>query len=113
MANNTYTGTITVLNELESPADNITEEIIEEAEDHQFFFQGDNAQAIISYDDSDNNGNPIGVITNVQTNASSHGMLTITLRHEPNKNADGVANGDITNAGGETDIEVMFHFHVK
>jgi len=40
------------------------------------------------------------------------GGLRITLRHEPNKTAAGVQNGDITNAGGETDIEVTFTFEV-
>ena len=35
-----------------------------------------------------------------------HGQFTVTLRHEPDKSAQGVSAGDITNAGGETDIEV-------
>ena len=36
------------------------------------------------------------------------GNLTITLRHEPSKNAVGVSDGDITNAGGETDVQAVF-----
>jgi len=32
----------------------------------------------------------------------------VTLRHQPDKGAIGVSDGDITNAGGETDIEVLF-----
>jgi hypothetical protein len=39
--------------------------------------------------------------------------LKITLRHEPNKKASGVVGGSITNAGGETDIEVSFDVEVK
>ncbi|HBK71516.1 MAG TPA: type 1 periplasmic binding fold superfamily protein, partial [Flavobacteriaceae bacterium] len=35
------------------------------------------------------------------------------LRHEPNKSASGVSDGDITNAGGETDIEVIFNITVQ
>ena len=37
-ANTTYTGIMTLLNETESPAENITEEIAEEDDEHQFFF---------------------------------------------------------------------------
>ena len=37
----------------------------------------------------------------------------MTLRHEPAKDASGVAAGDITNAGGETDIEVTFDVTVE
>lgn len=113
MANTNYEGAIVLLNESETPAEDITEEIIEEAEEHQFFYQNDMGQIAIAYDDVDNNGNPLGVLTTVNSNASGHNNVTITLRHEPNKTADGVADGDITNAGGETDIEVTFHMHVK
>jgi hypothetical protein len=35
------------------------------------------------------------------------------LRHEPNKDALNVASGEITNAGGETDIEVSFPVTIK
>ena len=102
-----------MLNESESPAENVTEEIEQEKEEHQFFFQLSANNASIDYDDVDADGNPVGLLTSVQTDSTGHNMLTVTLRHEPNKNANGVSNGDITNAGGETDIEVMFHLHVK
>ena len=36
------------------------------------------------------------------------GNLTITLRHLPNKSGVNVPGGDITNAGGGTDAEVVF-----
>ena len=36
-ANTTYTGFVTLQNELESPAEDITVEVAAEAEDHQFF----------------------------------------------------------------------------
>lgn len=36
------------------------------------------------------------------------GDLKIVLLHEPNKDAEGVSAGDITNAGGDTDVEVTF-----
>ncbi len=61
----------------------------------------------------DVNGNPIGISTIVTTNGASTGTITVTLRHEPNKDASGVSTGDITNAGGETDIEVIFNVEVQ
>jgi hypothetical protein len=36
------------------------------------------------------------------------GNLTITLIHEPDKFAEGVSGGNIENAGGSTDAEVVF-----
>jgi hypothetical protein len=113
LANTMYTGSVTLLNESETPAEDITEEIEEEAEEHQFFYQLSGTNVTIAYDDVDADGNPVGLLTTVQADSSGHNNLTVTLRHEPNKDAAGVSDGDITNAGGETDIEVMFHFHVK
>ncbi|WP_452596793.1 type 1 periplasmic binding fold superfamily protein [Pontimicrobium sp. MEBiC01747] len=107
-ANTTYNGTIVLLNETEDPAENITTEVAEEDEDHQFFFTATNSIATIAYADQDGNGNPIGISFTATTTAAATGNLTITLRHEPNKSAAGVSDGDITNAGGETDIQVTF-----
>ena len=42
------------------------------------------------------------------TGDAASGNITIILRHEPVKDAEGVSDGDITNAGGETDISVTF-----
>ena len=39
--------------------------------------------------------------------------MTVILRHEPDKAGAGVSDGDITNAGGETDIEVTFPFELN
>ena len=109
-----YHGDIELLNEQENPAEDITEEVEAEAEEHQFFFAVANGlDAAVSYDDADQDGNPIGLKSVLNTNAISAGELTITLRHEPDKFATGVANGDITNAGGETDIEVTFDVDIQ
>ena len=60
-ANTTYAGTLTLLNESVSPADNITEEVEEEGDEHQFFFEASTGlNATISYDDVDVNGTPVG-----------------------------------------------------
>ena len=45
-------------------------------------------------------------------NVSTTGNLTIILRHDLDKNGAGVSSGNIANAGGETDIEVVFPIQV-
>jgi hypothetical protein len=102
-----------LLNELENPVGDITEEVEEEAADHQFFFQTSVSGINIAYADMDTNGNPIGLSTTLTTNETASGTITVTLRHEPNKDAAGVSAGDITNAGGETDIEITFNVEVQ
>jgi hypothetical protein len=107
-AQRSYRLEIAVLDESRTPAVNITAQIIEEALEHQFFFLTDGFDATISYDDSDAAGKPLGVQNIVTTGSPGAGSLTVVLRHEPEKNAPGVQDGEISNAGGETDIEAIF-----
>lgn len=110
-ANTTYTGTVEFLNELENPAEDITVEVEEEALEHQVFFIVTNNLGTVTYNDMDTDGNPIGLEVTFQTADTPdpiNGAMTVTLRHEPNKDATGVSDGDITNAGGETDIQATF-----
>lgn len=111
-ANTSYVGTITLLNETEEPAENITLEVEEEGVEHQFFFSNDFG-ANISYADQDENGNPIGIDFELETAEPKNGSLTVVLRHEPDKNANGVSEGNMENAGGETDIFVVFGIEVQ
>lgn len=105
-ANTTYQGVITVLNETVSPADDVTTEVIAEADEHQFFYSATGVNSTFTYAaPNDSNGNPLGVNFTLQTGDAGTGNYVFTLRHEPNKTAAGVKTGDITNAGGETDIE--------
>ena len=108
-ANTAYSVTLEILNESVNPTEDITVEISEEAEDHQFFFEVSSSLnlTLTSYDDQDGNGNPIGLENTFTTGAASSGTLKVILRHEPNKSASGVSSGDITNAAGETDIETL------
>ncbi len=115
--NTTYNANIRLLNESENPAEEITDEINEEKEEHQFFFSKLSGLSTleINYhnDDVDANSNPVGLSTIVTTNDTSSGQLQITLRHLPNKTAANVSDGEITNAGGETDIEVDFNVVIE
>ncbi|UBM59671.1 hypothetical protein LAG90_03280 [Marinilongibacter aquaticus] len=107
-ANTVYNGALRLLNEIEDPAEETTDEIREESEDHQFFFKFDGLDATAVAVDADDNGNPIGLSSKFTAGAASSGQLTITLRHQPDKFGQGVSDGEIANAGGETDIEVTF-----
>ena len=111
-ANTTYSGSIELLDESGDDVEDITEEIEEEDEEHQFFFEATNGISI-AYADTDADSNPIGLLNTLTTGAAGNGTVTVILRHEPNKGGDGVADGDITNAGGETDIEVTFDVTVQ
>jgi hypothetical protein len=112
MAGTTYLGALELLNESEQPVEDITEEVKEEGDEHQFFFMG-GSELTVMYNDKDVNNKPIGLNTKLTTTTAGEYALHIVLRHEPNKDASGVADGDITNAGGETDIEVHFDVPVK
>ena len=108
-----YNGSIEALDETKSPAEDITEEIEEEDEEHQFFFTFTNSIATAAYADTDGNGNPIGLAFTLTAGSSGSGNFTVTLRHEPDKTAPGVSTGDITNAGGVTDITATFTIQVN
>ena len=112
-ANTNYAGSLELLNEAEDPVEDITEEVIEEDEEHQFFFSTTVAGVEVRYADADADGNPLGQVIEVRTGDAGSGAFTVILRHEPDKSADGVMSGDISNAGGETDIEVSFDLTVQ
>lgn len=113
-ANTVYNGSMTLFNRAVNPAEDIGEEIAEEDDEHQFFFATSNGLDLsFAYTDMDDDGNPIGLTTEFNAGAASSGGFQIILLHEPVKDAPGVAQGDITNADGETDIEVVFDLEIQ
>ena len=108
-ANTTYTGSVTFLNELESPAEDITEEVEEEDDEHQVIFVSSGVALSVSDLNKDGNGNDLGTQFSLNTAAAGSGTLRIVLRHEPTKPNDGTLAG----AGGETDIDVSFNVTVE
>lgn len=106
----TYTGVIELLNETESPAEPIHDEVAAESEEHQFFYtQSANLGVITQYLDFDGNGNPLGLTFSLSTSSAGQGTMTFTLRHEPLKPNDNTLAG----AGGETDISVTFPITIE
>lgn len=115
---NSYDAEIQLYNKTLDPTDDeyvVTTEILEEDVDHQFFFNASNGLNVFDfvYADADVYGNPIGQQFIIEDVSGSGGDLNIVLLHEPNKNADGVSDGDITNAGGDTDIDITFPIIVQ
>ena len=112
----TYSGDIQLYNKTVDPSDEeyvVTTEILEEGEEHQFFFNTINGlDATAVYTDMDSEGNPIGQQFGLTANVSSGG-LNVVLLHEPDKNAAGVPDGDMTNALGETDVDITFPITVQ
>ena len=103
-AGSRYNGAILLLNETVDPPENVTEEVDEEALEHQFFYTlGGDLNVTTEYENFDVDGNPLGTELMLSAIEASSGTLTLTLRHEPNKPNTGLAD-----AGGETDIEVTF-----
>lgn len=120
--NDQYLANIVVLDSSDpNDVEEINPEILEESEMHQFFYilnSQSNDILNISYDpeeETDSNGNPLGLssVWNVSGLSNQGETVTIVLRHSPNKGGVGVATGDITNAGGETDIEVTFQLEIQ
>lgn len=108
LANAAYHASLLLLNESVSPVDTASHEVWDENTLHQFFYQVNGANIVFTYADADDNGHPVGLTTDVSTTDPSTGTVKVTLRHEPDKGAPGVAAGNITNAGGSTDLEVTF-----
>lgn len=107
--NTTYNATIKVLNEAENPTEDITIEVEQENDEHQFIFEIGGSVASATATDQDGNGNPVGLSFDLVTNTAGAGSLTVTLRHEPTKPNDGT----LTGAGGETDIKADFNFTIN
>lgn len=112
-----YDGAVQVLNESESPAENITEEVEEEAEAHQFFFEtlGGFSSATVAYADKEsdygtNSGadHPVGLAftLSVPDNAQN-GQFRVILSHFDDAPKDGETRSD------ETDIDVTFQVEVR
>lgn len=105
----TYTGSIELLNETEDPAEDITEEVEEADDEHQFFYTpGGGLDITTAYTNFDSNNNPLGTEFTLTANSAGSGTLTFTLRHEPTK-----PNTGLDDAEGETDIEATFDITIE
>ena len=122
-ANATYTLTFDIKNNLETPGEDIGEEIKEEDDEHQIFFSFtngaftnptgngniDNASDPVNYNDQDANGNPVGLNTTWTTGgAQNDGSFTVRLQHQP-----GVKTSSSSASTGDTDFELTFVLNIQ
>ncbi|MEM6700105.1 MAG: T9SS type A sorting domain-containing protein, partial [Bacteroidota bacterium] len=116
--NKEYTLTVALLNAIEG--EDITEEIMEEDDEHQFFFaftdgyfasptgdgNADDRNDPINYNDFDENNLPVGLSTSWTTSNAmdTDGTFRIVLKHQP-----GVKDENSTINDGGTDIDLTFN----
>jgi hypothetical protein len=104
-----YDCTLEILNESVSPADNITTEIIAEANDHQFYYTATDGLVAVSNLNNDSKGLPLGVTSTwTAANLTGSGTINITLKHKPGVKAAGDAV-----SVGETDISLDFKLKIQ
>jgi hypothetical protein len=125
-ANKSYTLTIALINELADPTAaeyNITEEVEEEGDEHLFFFSWtnnvfsnpagngniDNRADAVNYNDQDENGRPLGLITSwTSASAASSGKFRVMLKHQPE-----LKTATSTSSTGETDLDIEFNINIQ
>lgn len=104
-AGKTYNGTIQLLNEQANPAENITDEVNEEHNAHQFFYTaegGVTGRVAVAITDQDDNGLPVGLnfTVTVSAGAAASGTLNVILGHYDEVVKDG------TTKSTETDVDI-------
>ncbi len=101
-----YEASIILLNETVTPADSISNEVLEEGDEHLFCFDVQDANVTITRTDSDGTFE-IGLESLWVTGVAGNGHVTVTLKHQP----DGIKNG--TCDPGDTDIEIAFPIKIQ
>jgi hypothetical protein len=109
----TYSVSIGVYDDTKSPVMDITQEINEEADVHLFVYKTTPASLLTTTIlDKDKNGLPIGLSSSVLTQSTAGtGKLNLVLKHQPELNGVKVKTGQ--EAGGSTDIDLLFDVEVK
>lgn len=124
-ADTEYTLTYEILNALDpTDIENIGDEILEEDNEHQFFFSFtenvfanptgngniDAAADPINYNDADENGNPVGLSSTWTTSstASSGASFTVRLQHQPDVKTATSGSND-----GDTDFALTFALNIQ
>ncbi len=119
----TYTLTFDIMNNLESPGEDIGDEIAEEDDEHQLFFawtEGafsnptgngniDNASDPVNYNDADGNGNALGLNTSwTAGDPTTAASFTVRLQHQPDVKTSTSGANDC-----DTDFELQFRLTIQ
>lgn len=103
-----YTGTIRMYNTTVNPVIDVTQEIKERLDEHQFFFTVTGGVLTISPGDIDSRGLPVGLTNVIAPARKGAGELTIELSHY-----DDPADKDGSTRSDETDVSVTFPVLVR
>ena len=108
LKNSTYKVEVTLLDKSKTPADTISNEVLEEANDHLFFYSSNPTSLVnVKIEDKDSNGKNLGLKSTWKTSKDSNkGKVKVKLMHQPGKK-------DGTSANGDTDIDIDFQVNVK
>ncbi len=99
--NTTYNASILLLDETKTPADTISNEVLEEGAEHLFCFTSPASNLTIQRTDKDVNNLEIGLQSKWKTMSSGNTTLQIVLRHQPD-----VKTGACE--PGASDLDLMF-----
>lgn len=115
-AGSTYTGKIELKDESKNPVEDITEEVKEEADAHQFFYTPQGALAgriTVTVTDKDSKNLPVGLEFTVAVSAgaavtgSAANSLNVALSHFEGATKTG------TSRSPETDVEINFPVNIN
>ncbi|WP_291781118.1 hypothetical protein [Cecembia sp.] len=122
-ANTTYTLTFELLNRLVTPVEDVQEEILDEADEHQMFFEFTNnafasptgngniqdRNGAINYLDFDQNDLPLGLRTSWTTGGPlENGTFRVWLAHQP-----GVKTAFSSVNDGDVDFDITFSMTIE
>lgn len=124
-ANTEYDMALTLTNTLGTEDEDVTAEILNEDDEHMFFFaftdnifsdptgdgNVDTRADAMNYSDMDDNGNPVGLSTNWTTGSAtmSAGSFRVVLKHQPG----GIKTATSTSADGGTDVDISFDLNIN
>ncbi len=120
-ANTDYAISFEILNEEEDPVEDVTEEIREEAEEHQIFYvtTGDLSVVVTDTEADYENGNmegddlPVGLAATLTTSIAESATLRATLRHLPPVNGVPQKTANTVITDGESDFDLTFDITVE
>ncbi len=100
-----YQAAITILDESKNPVSDVTEEIKELQDDHQFFYTSGTGRLTISNLDKDSKNLPLGLHFSAQTstNGNANGTLKVVLKHYTT-----AAPKSTDPQVGSTDLDITF-----
>jgi hypothetical protein len=113
-AGTVYQVHLEVLNESITPAEDITPEILSEADAHRFYYlPSTTSNLTFSNYDTDDNGVTLGLAATATTGTPSSGTLRMVLRHYPGNPPGKEETDDENSPKSTTDIDVVFATEVQ